>query len=59
MLSFINNQTYWYKEKKTKIDKANILLLKETKAGCYILALRAIKEYGQILVPKCWNQQYF
>lgn len=40
MLSFINNQTDWYKEKQKALEKVRVEMLKETPNGRYKLALR-------------------
>ncbi len=40
MLSIINNQTNWYKEKQKALEKVRVEMLKETPNGRYKLALR-------------------
>lgn len=46
MLSFINNQTDWYKEKQKALEKARVEMLKQSKEGRYKLALRAEKAFN-------------
>jgi hypothetical protein len=40
MLTFIHNQTNWYKEKSIALEKVRIEILKQTPNGQYKLALR-------------------
>ncbi len=46
MLSIINNQTNWYKEKQKALEKVRVEILKETAEGRYRLALRAEKAFN-------------
>lgn len=47
MLSIINNQTNWYKEKQKELENIRTNILKESAYGRYLLALRRERAFKQ------------
>jgi len=47
MLSIINNQTNWYKEKQKALEKVRLEILKQTPIGRYKIALRQQEAFNK------------